>query len=242
MTRASVIDAAGKYLQSGLVNHNPAKVPLAADCIRVQNGRESGGTGAAIAERLARTSVTAIRNLKWVVHGQDAVTIFELETPGGVVFISEYQRVSRGLIKEIRVTYAADELPARTIVPVRRTAVVARNGNRPETVRVAARYLEGLRKRDLRGVPLADEVTMTENGRVVARGLAAAKRWLEAGLLSSLQGVSVTRWVAEGGDAVALYEVDAGKRGYLWFTHYFRVYAGKIRELQANFGLGPRPA
>lgn len=111
--RVSVVAVADRYLQSGLVAHDPSRVPLAPDCVRFENGHNSGASGEGIAKGLkneSMRSITGIRNLKWVVEGDAAVAIYELDTVRGVVFITEYFRVVDGMIKEILATFTSQRL------------------------------------------------------------------------------------------------------------------------------------
>ncbi len=104
-SRQEVVAISSRYLTSGLVDHDPTKVPLAPEATRHEVGINSGKDGEAIAASLLgeeMKTICGMRNLKWVVEGNEAVCLYELDTAGPEpVHISEYFRVEEGRIAEI---------------------------------------------------------------------------------------------------------------------------------------------
>ncbi len=104
-SRQEVVAISTRYLTSGLVDHDPSKVPLAPEATRHEVGINSGKDGEAIAASLLgeeMKTICGMRNLKWVVEGNEAVCLYELDTAGPEpVHISEYFRVEEGRIVEI---------------------------------------------------------------------------------------------------------------------------------------------
>ncbi len=112
--RDAVIAAAEQYLFHGLVEHDPDKVPLAPNAIRTEQGHNTGTSGEAIAKSLRSdimNVIQGIRNVRWIVEGDQAVAWYDLdttrtETP---VLIAERFRVENGLITEIEALFHTPE-------------------------------------------------------------------------------------------------------------------------------------
>lgn len=109
MAREQVIEAAEKYLFHGLVEHDPAKVPLAPACWRTEQGQDTGASGSAIAEALRHDVmkvITGISDLQWIADGEQAVAFYTLHvTTGAPVRIAERFRVVGGAITEIEAIF-----------------------------------------------------------------------------------------------------------------------------------------
>ena len=109
-TRESIIDAAEKYLFHGLVEHDGSKVPLAETVTRIEQGNPTGTGREGLIEALAHdvmNVITGIRNVRWVVEGDQAVAFYDLDvtTSDRPVLIAERFRVVDGLITEIEAIF-----------------------------------------------------------------------------------------------------------------------------------------
>ncbi len=108
--RASVIEAAEKYLFHGLVEHDGSKVPLAEDVVRSEQGHDTGNGREGLIKALAlevMNVITGIRNVRWIVEGDQAVAFYDLDvtTSDRPVLIAERFRVVDGLITEIEAIF-----------------------------------------------------------------------------------------------------------------------------------------
>src|SRR5436190_3175646 len=104
--RQQMIDAGTAYLDA-LVSHDGSAVPLAPDCWRTEEGRNSGLSADAIREGLKGESmhgITGYRDLRWFVDGNDAVAFYLLDA-GATVHLVERFRVIDGLIHEIEAIF-----------------------------------------------------------------------------------------------------------------------------------------
>ncbi len=119
--REDVIAAAEKYLFHGLVEHDPEKVPLAPQATRTEQGRNTGDSRDAIAKSLRMDImkvITGIRNVRWIVEGDQAVAWYELDTTASEkpVLIAERFRVIGGEITEIEAVFVGP--PAKRAEPL----------------------------------------------------------------------------------------------------------------------------
>ncbi len=110
--REAVIAAAEQYLFHGLVEHDPDKVPLAPNAVRTEQGHNTGDSGEAIAKSLRAdimNVIRGIRNVRWIVEGDQAVAWYELDTNRSdtPVLIAERFRVVDGLVTEIEALFHA---------------------------------------------------------------------------------------------------------------------------------------
>ncbi len=110
--REAVIAAAEQYLFHGLVEHDPDKVPLAPNAVRTEQGHNTGDSGEAIAKSLRAdimNVIQGIRNVRWIVEGDQAVAWYELDTNRSdtPVLIAERFRVVDGLVTEIEALFHA---------------------------------------------------------------------------------------------------------------------------------------
>jgi hypothetical protein len=110
--RESVIEVAEKYLFHGLVEHDGSKVPLAENVVRHEQGNNTGegreGLVAALSHDVMNV-VTGVRNIRWIVEGEQAVAFYDLDTKisDKPVLIIERFRVVDGLITEIEALFHA---------------------------------------------------------------------------------------------------------------------------------------
>ncbi len=111
-SRESIIEAAEKYLFHGLVEHDGSKVPLAENVVRHEQGHNSGdgreGLVAALSHEVMDV-ITGVRNVRWIVEGDQAVAFYDLDTKASdkPVLIAERFRVVDGLITEIEAVFHA---------------------------------------------------------------------------------------------------------------------------------------
>ena len=111
-TREAIIEVAEKYLFHGLVEHDGSKVPLAENVVRHEQGRNTGqgreGLIAALSHEVMNV-VTGVRNVRWIVEGDQAVAFYDLdvEVSDKPVLIAERFRVIDGLISEIEAVFHA---------------------------------------------------------------------------------------------------------------------------------------
>ena len=106
-----MIEAAEKYLFHGLVEHDGSKVPLAPDCWRIEQGKDTGSNAREIREQLASEImqvITGLDNLRWVVEGDEGVVYYDLHTKASPkpVLIAERFKLVDGLISEIEAIFA----------------------------------------------------------------------------------------------------------------------------------------
>ena len=103
-------------------------------------------------------------------------------------------------------------------------------------VRAVESYLEGLRRKDLTGVPLADNVTF-ESPLASASGAEAVKGALAA-MFPAIDDVRVVRCVADGEHVSARFDLHT-PFGVIPVFDHFRVSGGQIAEIRPFFD--PRP-
>ena len=104
--REAIIETARKYLVHGLLEHKPELVPLAETAWRLEQGENTGRSGAEIKRRLLKEEykvIAGISNERWLVEGDEAVVFYDLHIHGmqAPVLIAERFKVVGGLIEEI---------------------------------------------------------------------------------------------------------------------------------------------
>lgn len=110
--REDVIAAAEKYLFKGLLERDGESVPFAEGAVRVEQGRTTGKGRAGLVEALSHPAmnvITGIRNVRWVVEGEQAVAFYDLDVSVSdrPVLVAERFRVEDGHISEIEVIFYA---------------------------------------------------------------------------------------------------------------------------------------
>ena len=149
-TRTGIVETAMTYLDA-LVSHDSASARLADGVRRIGNGKDVIEGADAIRAMIEREPVGAIDALRWVVDGETAALVYDLdadltraaqsETFGPreewiTSFIAERFTVADGLITEIEVVYAGSEAgradPAAGALPPhdRERHAVAAGGDR----------------------------------------------------------------------------------------------------------------
>jgi hypothetical protein len=113
--REKVIAACQAYLDA-LVSHDASRVPLAADCWRVENGADTGASGDAIAKGLESPimqMVAGVDDVRWYVDSDDAAAFFTLQVKAGerraTCRIAERFRVRDGELIEIESVVSSPE-------------------------------------------------------------------------------------------------------------------------------------
>lgn len=110
--------------------------------------------------------------------------------------------------------------------------------DRTAVVDVATKYLHGLKGEGVNAIPLGPDISLTENGKIVARGPRDVRKRLESNS-QAVKEIHITRWVVEGGDVIALCQLDTNDGRVQFLSQYLRVYDSLIREAQVNFGRRP---
>ena len=229
-SRTCVIEAATTYLDA-LVSHDSASVRLAPGAWRMVNGRVDARSADELRGAIEREPVAAVRDVRWVVEGEDAVAVYDLDadltraaqsaTFGPAdshipAYVIERFKVRRGLIHEIEVVYWGD--PARSPRPDRpfRGGDVGQgpcpDDSRACVVEAAGAYLDALVSHDGSAVPLASDAWRIENGSNSGDDGEAIRAGLESPVMNVIVAMEDVRWVVEGEQAVALYRIwtDAG--------------------------------
>lgn len=115
MNREDMIAIAKTYLIDGLILHQPQNALLADDCVRIENGMETGGSAAVIRQLLTGDNYLindTIENERWVVEGAFADVWYDLKLRGGAptMSISSRFEIADGKIKKIEVLVDAGAL------------------------------------------------------------------------------------------------------------------------------------
>ncbi|MFP8878434.1 MAG: hypothetical protein VCE43_02705 [Myxococcota bacterium] len=109
--------------------------------------------------------------------------------------------------------------------------------NRRSIIEAAEKYLfHGLVEHDGSKVPLADNVTRIEQGANTGEGREGLIKALSLEVMNVISGIRNVRWIVEGDEAVAFYELDVktSDRPVL-IAERFRVVDGLITEIEAIF-------
>jgi hypothetical protein len=244
-SRSAVIATADTYLQGGLIAGDPSLVKLDPDCVRSENGWDTGGTRIMSDYFPRMTMVKGIRNLRWLVEGDEAVARFDLQVEGGYeVPIIEYFRVGPNGICEIAPTFPMEGWMDNAIGPAderfrRVRPAPARSGAEAHTIDLAERTFSALvgGRPDL--APLGPDVTLTDNGQVTGRGRAEVVAALGQGLWAQATSARLLHWVVEGPEAVGRFEVETQGDGLVVGGLYLRAFGDQVRELQSTWGAGP---
>ncbi len=102
-----MIATATRYLDA-LVSHDGTGVALAADCWRVEQGKNTGIGGENIRRNLADEvmhGITGYRDLRWYIDGENAVAFYTLDVAGATAQIVERFRIVGSLICEIEAVF-----------------------------------------------------------------------------------------------------------------------------------------
>ena len=113
---------------------------------------------------------------------------------------------------------------------------------RESIIEAAEKYLfHGLVEHDGSKVPLAENVTRVEQGHATGDGRERLVEALSHEMMNVITGVRNVRWIVEGEQAVAFYDLDVttSDRPVL-IAERFRVVEGLITEIEAVFY--PQPA
>jgi len=115
MNREDMIAIAKTYLIDGLILHQPQNALLADDCVRIENGMETGGSAAVIRQLLTGDNYLindTIENERWVVEGAFADVWYDLKlrATAPTMSISSRFEIADGKIKKIEVLVDAGAL------------------------------------------------------------------------------------------------------------------------------------
>ena len=114
--------------------------------------------------------------------------------------------------------------------------------SRQSIIEAAEKYLfHGLVEHDGGKVPLAENVTRVEQGHATGDGRERLVEALSHEMMNVITGIRNVRWIVEGEQAVAFYDLDVttSDRPVL-IAERFRVVEGLITEIEAVFY--PQPA
>ncbi len=115
---------------------------------------------------------------------------------------------------------------------------------RESLIEVAEKYLfHGLVEHDGSKVPLAEGVVRTEQGHNTGEGRNGLIEALAHDVMKVITGIRNVRWIVEGDQAVAFYDLDVttSDRPVL-IAERFRVVDGQITEIEALFHAQPAQA
>jgi hypothetical protein len=259
-TRTSVIDAATSYLDS-LVSHDSASARLAGDVRRIGNGRDVVSGADELRAVIEREPVGAIDAVRWVVDGQHAAAVYDLEADLGRAtqsatfgsrdewvpgYIAERFTVVDGLVTDIEVVYAGTgrDLPR----PPRPERYPRQTGDdapaRDDVIAIASAYLHALVSHDGDAVPLAPHAWRVENGRGSGDSGPEIAAALGLEIMHVITAVRDLDWFVEDDTAVVFYtiDVDLGRlpnapddaaTSAKRLGERFRVHDGMVAEIEA---------
>lgn len=235
--RACRITSSNAYLAS-LVSHDGSEIPLHPDAQRTENGNNTGDGAEDIVaanESAVMYVITGIRDLRWYVEGDQAVSVYLLDTLGPPTYIFERFQVNDGLIEVIDARFYIDiaglfvgpeSLTARPEGPQERLTasnhgpfgpVPWMEGNEGETgprgsstareaVEGAAQaFLDALDAGDATGLALADDARWTINRVAVADSGDDVAAMLD-GFETTVDDIH--HYVVDGDDAIVYFDVD----------------------------------
>ncbi len=113
--------------------------------------------------------------------------------------------------------------------------------SRESVIEAAEKYLfHGLVEHDGSKVPLAENVVRHEQGHNSGDGREALVEALSHEVMNLITGVRNVRWIVEGDQAVAFYDLDtkASDKPVL-IAERFRVVDGLVTEIEAIFHAQP---
>ncbi len=108
---------------------------------------------------------------------------------------------------------------------------------RESVIEVAEKYLfHGLVEHDGSKVPLAENVVRHEQGRNTGEGREGLIEALSHEVMNVIAGLRNVRWIVEGDQAVAFYDLDTKVSDKpVLIAERFRVVDGLITEIEAVF-------
>ena len=224
VTRNDVIITATSYLDA-LVSHDAPSVRLADDVRRVGNGRDVLIGADELRAIIEREPVGAIGTLDWVVDGDTATVLYDLDAdmtratqsatfapPDSWIpaYIGERFTVSDGAITTIDLVYAAAR--AGAVRPARPERYPRQRGEaapaREQVIEVASAYLGALVSHDGSAVPLAPHAWRVENGQNSGDSGPDIVHALAADIMQVVVGVRDLEWSVEDDTAIVFYTLD----------------------------------
>jgi hypothetical protein len=266
-SRECVIATAMTYLDA-LISHDVSGVRLAPDVWRMNNGHVAARGEDEVRSAIRVEPVAAIHSLRWVVEGEDAVAVYDLDAdftrsvqtttfaPVSIpAYIAERFKVRDGLIHEIEVVYWGDPTlsprPARPFRPASFPSGPCADGSRACAIETAGAYVAALASHDASAVPLAPDAWRLENGRNTGDDGESIRAAVESPVMDVIVAITDVRWFVEDDHAVAYYVLYA-EPGPLVGTHVpeplltpayiaerFRIQDGLIKEIEAVFWIDP---
>ncbi|HEY7106005.1 MAG TPA: hypothetical protein VH986_06365 [Acidimicrobiia bacterium] len=222
--RPEVVATATTYLDA-LLSHDARSARLGTGVRRVANGRQALEGDDAVRAVIAHEPVGAIGSLDWVVDGDTAAALYDLDADmtrvNGIddfgprerwipAYVAERFRVVDGAIAEIELVHAATAVG--TARPPRPERYPRGRGDaapsRDQLVAAASAYLDALVSHDASAVPLAPQAWRVENGRNSGDSGAEIARALEADIMGVVTGVRDLVWCVEDDTAIVFYTLD----------------------------------
>lgn len=246
-TRVDAIGLAETYLQGGLVAHSNTLPRLAPGCFRHENSWATGDADVIRGHFPFMTMCLGIRQEQWLVELPHAAVRYELllgEASGRTKPVAEFFTVGPDGIEEIAAVFPLSRWMDNAVAPATeemRAPRVAVPRGKPEadTVALASELVAAIIAGEK--TPCGGDVTVAENGVLLARGVEAAGSTFRAGIWSAVVTARPQEWVAEGFEALGRIEFDLDDGELVAAAVYVRRYGAQAREVELTWGPGPGP-
>ena len=105
-----------------------------------------------------------------------------------------------------------------------------------DIIKAASAYLEGIKTLNHRNVPLAPAVVLGDVASSRAlHGEEAVRQEIISDHHRAIVDIQVERWLVDGDDAIAIYDLDLGEGGVIRIAEYFLVRNGLIGQIRPYF-------
>lgn len=245
--RADAIGLAESYLQGGLVAHLSTLPRLAPGCFRHENGWATGDVEVIRNHFPFMTMCVGIRREQWLVELPHVAVRYELLLDGAfgrTIPVAEFFTVGPDGIEEIAAVFPLRRWMDNAVEPASEAvrgprAAVPRANPEADSVALAAELVAAI----VAGgeAPLGGDVTVTENGVLLARGAEAARSAFRAGIWPTVVTARPQEWVAEGCEALGRVEFGLDDGEHVAAAVYVRRYGTQAREVELTWGPGPGP-
>jgi hypothetical protein len=246
-TRVDAIGLAETYLQGGLVAHSSTLPRLAPGCFRHENGWATGDAEVIRGHFPFMTMCVGLRQEQWLVELPHVAVRYELLLDGAsgrTMPVAEFFTVGPDGIEEIAAVFPLSRWMDNAVAPateaVRAPRVAVPRGQaEADTVALASELVAAIIAGEK--TPCGDDVTVAENGVLLARGAEAASSAFRAGIWSAIVTARPQEWVAEGFEALGRLEFDVDDGELVAAAVYVRRYGTQAREVELTWGPGPGP-
>jgi|GEM_PF-4563814 len=250
VSREGAIRMAESYLQGGLVAHDPDQPQLAPSCFRHENGWETGDREVILKHFPAMTMCVGVRSEHWLVELPLVFVRYELlldEAHGGSKPIAEFFTVGENGIEEVAAVFPLRRWMDNTRGPGSPEIRGERPAPRREpqqqaNVDCCRQVVRALTSSSGADLPFAEDVSLTENGALAARGRARTTERLRHGIFSGVVAAREQQWVVEGEEVVGRLELERNDGELEECAAYLRLYRGRVCEIDLTWGPGPGPA